>query len=124
MRKLKRVMLWVLGIFFVLAGIFHFVRPELYLKIMPPYLPWPRELVYLSGVGEIALGVLVLIPRFTVPAAWGLIALLVTVFPANLYMATHAELFPKISPVLLWLRLPLQAVLVAWVRVYPGRLTS
>jgi uncharacterized membrane protein len=114
MRKLRLAMLWVLGIFFVVAGVAHFLRPEIYMKIMPPYLPWPRELVYLSGVCEVALGVLVLVPRFTVPAAWGLIALLLAVFPANVYMATHAELFPGIKPVLLWLRLPFQGVLIAW----------
>jgi uncharacterized membrane protein len=118
MHKLALVMLWVLGIFFVLAGSFHFLRPGVYVKIMPPYLPWPRQLVYLSGIAEVALGVLVLIPRYRVPAAWGLIALLLAVFPANLHMALHPELFRKISPVALWLRLPLQGVLIAWVYWY------
>jgi uncharacterized membrane protein len=107
-------MKWLLGIFFVGAGIVHFVRPDVYMKIMPPYLPWHRALVYLSGACEVALGVLVLVPRCTAPAAWGLIALLIAVFPANVYMATHAELFPKLNPVALWLRLPLQGVLIAW----------
>jgi len=114
MRKLRLVMLWVLGLFFVVAGIAHFLRPGIYMKIMPPYLPWPRALVYWSGACEVALGILVLIPRFTVPAAWGLIALLLAVFPANVHMATHSELYPKIPPFLLWLRLPFQAVLIAW----------
>ncbi len=107
-------MLWLLGLFFVAAGILHFLRPGMYVKIMPPYLPWPRQLVFVSGLAEVALGILVLVPRFRVPAAWGLIALLVAVFPANLHMALHPELFRKISPVALWLRLPLQAVLIAW----------
>jgi uncharacterized membrane protein len=105
---------WLLGLFFVVAGVAHFLRPGVYTRIVPPYLPWPRELVYLSGVCEVALGILVLIPRFTAPAAWGLIALLVAVFPANIYMAQTPGLFPRISPVLLWLRLPLQAVLIGW----------
>ena len=118
LRKLKLMMLWLLGLFFVAAGILHFVRPEMYVKIMPPYLPWPRQLVLVSGLCEVALGVLVLLPRFRVPAAWGLIALLVAVFPANLHMALHPELFRKISPVALWLRLPLQAVLIAWAYWY------
>jgi uncharacterized membrane protein len=119
-RKLKSMsaMKWLLGVFFVVAGMAHFVRPGIYVKIVPPYLPWPRALVYLSGACEVALGVLVLLPRFTVPAAWGLVALLVAVFPANVYMAAHAALFPKISPVLLWLRLPFQGVLIAWAYWY------
>jgi uncharacterized membrane protein len=102
----------------VTAGIAHWVRPGIYLKIMPPYLPWPRALVYVSGVAEIVLGVLLLVPRTTHLAAWGLIALLIAVFPANVHMALHPELYPRISPVLLWLRLPLQGVLIAWVYAY------
>ena len=112
------VLKWVLGLLFVLAGAAHFVRPGMYVKIMPPYLPWHRELVYLSGLFEIVLGVLLLIPRTTSPAAWGLIALLIAVFPANLHMAQNPELYPGINPVLLWLRLPLQGVLIAWAYAY------
>jgi uncharacterized membrane protein len=114
MRKLNLIMLWLLGFFFIAAGILHFLRPGMYLRIVPPYLPWPRELVLVSGLSEVALGVLVLTPRFRVPAAWGLVALLVAVFPANLHMALHPELFRKLHPVALWLRLPLQGVLIAW----------
>jgi uncharacterized membrane protein len=109
---------WLLAALFVAAGIAHWVRPGVYLKIMPPYLPWPRALVYVSGVAEIALGALLLVPRTTHLAAWGLIALLIAVFPANVHMALHPELYPRISPVLLWLRLPLQGVLIAWVYAY------
>lgn len=112
------VMKWLFGLLFVLAGAAHFLRPDVYLKILPPYLPWHLELVYLSGFFEILLGVLFLIPRFTVPAAWGLIALLIAVFPANLHMAQNPGLYPGISPVLLWLRLPLQGVLIAWAYAY------
>ena len=81
---------------------------------MPPYVPWHLELVYVSGVIEAALGVLLLVPRCTIFAAWGLIALLIAVFPANIHMALHAELFPEYDPVFYWLRLPVQGVLVAW----------
>lgn len=114
MRKLKLVMHWLLGILFVLAGIAHFVRPDFYVAIMPPYLPWHLTLVYMSGFFEIALGVLVLIPKYAVLAAWSLIVLLVAVFPANMHMALNAELYPRFSPVTLWIRLPLQGVLIAW----------
>ena len=62
---------WVFGFLFIFAGMLHFVRPEFYLKIMPPYLPWHRELVFLSGVIEIVLGVLLLIPTTSTIAAWG-----------------------------------------------------
>jgi uncharacterized membrane protein len=111
-------MKWVLGVFFVAAGAAHFVRSDIYMRIMPPYLPWHRGLVYLSGLCEVALGVLVLIPRFTIPAAWGLIALLIAVFPANVHMAMSSRLYSAISPFLLWLRLPLQGVLIAWAYTY------
>lgn len=114
MRTLERILKWILGIAFVLAGINHFVSPNFYLKMMPPVLPAHLFLIFLSGVFEVALGVLLLIPRFTPLAAWGLIALLIAVFPANIYMATNAELFPEYSLTALYLRLPLQIVLIAW----------
>ncbi len=114
MRKLKAGLHWLLGIFLIGAGILHFVTPSFYLSIMPPYLPWHRELVFLSGVCEVILGILVLIPRFTVVAAWGIIALLIAVFPANIHMTLHPDLYPNVSPILLWLRLPLQGLFIAW----------
>src|SRR4051794_7533500 len=114
MRWLRLVMRWLLAILFVLAGVNHFRDPEFYVRIMPPYLLWHRELVYFSGVCEAALGLLLLVPRCSRAAAWGLIALLVAVFPANLHMALHPEAYPEFSPVALYARLPLQAVLVAW----------
>jgi uncharacterized membrane protein len=84
------------------------------LEPMPPYLPLHLALVYVSGVAEIVLGLLLLVPRASVIAAWWLIALLVAVFPANVQMALHPELFPELQPAALWIRLPLQAVLIAW----------
>ena len=114
MRVLKQVLKWVLGVSFVLAGLNHFRRTEFYVSIMPPYLPWHLELVYLSGLCEVALGALLLVPRYTPLAAWGLIALLIAVFPANVHMALHPEVDPRFAPVFLWARLPLQGVLIAW----------
>ena len=110
----KLILKWLFGVIFILAGINHFLNTNFYLKIMPPYLPWHLFLVYLSGVFEIILGALLLIPKFSRLAAWGLIALLVAVFPANIYMAMNTELFPEINPMLIWLRLPLQFLLIAW----------
>lgn len=85
---------------------------------MPPYLPWHLALVYLSGLFEIVLGVLLLIPKCTRLAAWGLIALLIAVYPANIHMAVNHELFPEYKELTLWLRLPLQLLLIALVYWY------
>jgi uncharacterized membrane protein len=114
MHRLKSASRYVLGILFILAGINHFFNPGLYLQIMPLYLPWHLFLVYLSGVFEILFGALVLIPRFAPLAAWGIILLLIAIFPANLHMALNAKDFAFIPSILLWLRLPFQAVLMAW----------
>ena len=108
---------WAFAALFVAAGVGHFAATEFYLKIMPPYLPWHRPLVLLSGAFEIALGIMLLIPRTSRLAAWGIIALLVAVFPANVFMVQHAEKFP-LSPPLLLLRLPLQGVLILWACQY------
>lgn len=102
---------------FIVGGVAHFVATETYMKIMPPYLPYHRALVLVSGVFEVALGSILIVPATTRLAAWGLIALLVAVFPANVYMYQHAEIF-NISPMLLLMRLPLQGVLIYWAFVY------
>jgi uncharacterized membrane protein len=112
MQNIKDILKYLFAASFVLAGLNHFISSDLYLKIMPPYLPWHLPLVYLSGVVEIALGALLLIPTLTRVAAWGLIALLVAVFPANIHMAVNHELYPAYNVTALWLRLPLQIVLM------------
>ena len=114
MSRFKPLLRWVLGVMFATAGVNHFLNPGFYLLIMPPYLPWHRELVIASGVLEVVLGVLLLVPRTSASAAWWLIALLVAVFPANLHMALHPELFPEFSTVILYVRLPLQGAFIAW----------
>ena len=105
---------FLLGTAFVAAGVLHFVKDDLYAAIVPPYLPFPLALVYVSGVCEIGLGAAVLVRRFTRPAAWGLVALLVAVFPANVHMALHPGRFGDLPAWLLYARLPLQGVLIAW----------
>jgi uncharacterized membrane protein len=82
----------VLGGLFILAGLNHFLQPRLYRAIMPPYLPAHRELVAASGYAEIALGGLVLVPGAERLSRWGLIALLLAIFPANLHMALQGVL--------------------------------
>lgn len=114
MVRFERVLRWLMGLTFLATGTVHFLYPDVLARLVPPYLPWPLALVYLSGVFEIGLGLLLLVPRYSRLAAWGLVALLVAVFPANLHMALHPEEFASFSPVLLWARLPLQALLIAW----------
>ncbi len=113
--ELTRTILRTLAaVFFVVAGVFHFLKPELYLQMMPPYLPAPQLLVAVSGVAEAAGGLGLLIRPVRRVAGWGLIALLVAVFPANIYMLQHAGQF-QIAPWILWGRLPFQAIFIAWV---------
>lgn len=103
---------------FALAGANHFMHTDFYLSIMPPYLPSHLALVYASGVCEIALGIALLFRSTQRFAAWGMIALIVAVTPANLHMAVHAELYPRFNPAALWVRLLLQVVLIAWAYWY------
>lgn len=102
-----------MAIFFVVAGAMHFMKPHVYEEIMPPWLPWHELLINTSGAVEIA-GGLALSAPFPVArtAALILIGLLVLVFPVNIYMAASAAKFPQIPLVLLWMRLPLQFVLI------------
>src|SRR6185503_5424228 len=114
MSKLKLIMKWLLALLIFVAGVMHFINTAFYLSIVPPYIPWHLAMVYVSGLFEMVLGLMLTLPKFTRPAAWGIIALLIAVFPANIHMALHPELYPYISPSALWLRLPLQGVFIAW----------
>jgi uncharacterized membrane protein len=106
--------LYLLAVLFVGAGVLHFLRPETYLRIMPPALPAPRLLVLLSGAAEVAGGLGLLLPATRRWAAWGLLALLLAVFPANIYMLqTHEQL--HLPAWVGWARLPLQPLLMWWV---------
>ncbi|MDB5351757.1 MAG: putative rane protein [Planctomycetota bacterium] len=116
----KTVGRWVFAALFVLAGVGHFALTDFFVRIMPPYVPYPRAMVLLSGVIEIVLGVLLVIPRTSRLAAWGLIALLVAVFPANVHMYLHAREF-ALPPLLLLLRLPIQGLLIFWAWIYVRR---
>jgi uncharacterized membrane protein len=109
------------AVFFVGAGVNHFLRISFYLRMMPPYAPFHLAMVQLTGVAEIVLGILLLVPLASPTAAWGLIALLIAVFPANVQMALHPETFPEFPPLTLWLRLPLQVVLIAWAYWFTGK---
>ncbi|MDH3624647.1 MAG: DoxX family protein [Myxococcales bacterium] len=117
MTGLKLVALWALALGMIAIGVLHFVQPKPFVRIVPKYLPSPLALVYISGFFEIAGGVGLLVPATRVAAAWGLIALYVAVFPANIYMLTHNISLNPRKPIprwALWARLPLQFVLMAW----------
>jgi uncharacterized membrane protein len=114
---LELVALWGLALAMIAVGILHFVQPKPFVRIVPKYLPAPLTLVYVSGFFEVLGGIGLLIPQTRVWAAWGLIALYIAVFPANIYMLTdNVSLDPK-KPLprwLLWARLPFQLVFIAW----------
>lgn len=115
-RSLRRVALLLLAIFFVAAGISHFALSGVYVRIVPPWLPMHVLLVQISGICEILGGIGLLFRKTRRFSGIGLIALLVAVFPANVQMALHPELYANIaSAQVLWVRLPLQFVLIALV---------
>jgi uncharacterized membrane protein len=105
-----------LAAFFAAAGINHFRTPATYVAMIPPWLPAPDVLNRIAGICEILGAAGVLVPALRAAAGWGLVALLVAVFPANLHVALAGRM-PGLTapPWALWLRLPLQGVLVAWV---------
>ena len=119
MTRTKRTLLWVMAAFYAFGGFNHLMNPRFYVAIMPPQLPNPEWLNVISGLAEITLGVFLLEPRTRVFAAWGIIALLIAVFPANLYVATSNLGLPDFSPgtgnlIVNYVRLPLQLLLGLW----------
>jgi len=110
----RKLVLLGLSVFFIYFGIDHFVNPDFYLSIMPPSFPLHEEAVYISGFFEVLGGVCVLISRLRKIAGWGLVALLIGVYPANIYMAITPEAFPDIPIAVLYFRLPLQFLFFYW----------
>jgi uncharacterized membrane protein len=117
---LKAILRFVLTIAMVTVGVLHFVSPAPFAHIVPASLPAPFLLVYVSGAAEIAGGLGLILARTRRAAGWGLIALYVAVFPANINMAMNNLSLgdQPVPPLLLWLRLPLQAVFIAWAYWY------
>jgi uncharacterized membrane protein len=109
---------YVMGVIYILAGINHFRQPRLYLKIIPNYLPNPNLLNKLSGIAEILLGILVCLSFTHIFAAWGIIALLIAIFPANLYMFQNEKAALGLPKWLRLVRLPLQLALIYWAYLY------
>jgi uncharacterized membrane protein len=112
----QRIAVMVAAVFYVAAGALHFIKPAPYLRSMPPYIPAHSAMVRISGAFEILGGLGLLLPATRRVAAFGLVALLIAVFPANIYMAVHPVEAgaSAIASVLRWGRLPLQLVLVWW----------
>lgn len=109
---------------FIIGGIAHFTKPEFYLPMMPNYLPYHIELIYISGVIEIVLGFLLLIPRYSQKSALGIVLLLIAVFPANINMYLNAQNFPDVGESALLIRLPIQAILIIWAYYYTKNISK
>lgn len=112
---MKTFFRYLAAVLFIVAGINHFRDPGIYRGMMPPWLPWHETLIALSGAAEI-LGGTGLVPRFSRRvAAWGLIALLLAVFPANIHVALHGWPETHFPTWILWARLPLQPLMILWI---------
>lgn len=114
--RVKTIFRGLLGVLMVLGGAMHFVNPESYMMMMPDYLPWHEALVFISGVFEILLGVALFVPQVRSLAGWGLVALLIAVLPANIWMASEGIQPPgmEMSPTGAWVRVVFQAVFIYW----------
>ena len=110
--------LYLMAFLYVLAGLNHFRNPKMYIRIIPPYFPNPKLLNIFSGIFEIVLGILLCFPAFSSYAAMGIIALLIAIFPANLFMYMNRAASFGLPKWVLLLRLPLQIVLMLWAYQY------
>jgi uncharacterized membrane protein len=108
----------ILATLFIAAGIMHFIATSMYARIVPPILPNPWLLVQISGLCEVLGGLGLLFPSTQKLAAWGLVALLIAVLPANIYMAIDHAAWPKIPVWALWVRVPLQLPIIWWAWLY------
>jgi uncharacterized membrane protein len=109
---------YLIAVLFLITGIFHFIKPKLFTNIMPDYIPYHLAMVYISGVAEIMGGLGILIERTQLWAAWGLILLLIAVFPANINMTVESiqkSGYTSLFSLVTIIRLPLQFVLIYWV---------
>ena len=114
LRIVKTVSLAVMALFYFAAGVNHFVNPEFYLGLIPPYLPWHGGLVALSGVAEVVLALGVLVPATRKLACWAIIAMLVSFLPVHVHMLVNSELYPEAPLIALWLRFPIQILFGLW----------
>lgn len=117
----KSILIIISSIFYTIVGIKHFIEPDYFLSIIPPYLPFHIELVYISGFFEILFGLMILFPKYRYYGSIGLILLLIAIFPANIYLAQSKEAQEAIGAsqqIAIW-RLPIQGILIwiaYWIR--------
>lgn len=110
----KKLSLGCMLLLYITAGVYHFIKPELYISIMPPWLPFHLALVYISGAAEILLAVLLMFSSTRRIAAWGIVALLIAVFPANIQMLLQYLHTQHPHTWMAFVRLPLQLLLISW----------
>ena len=110
--QFKLISIYVMSAFYIFVGVKHFTNPVLFMKIMPPYLPLHKELVYISGALEIMLGLMLLLDKTRFAGGWGLILLLIAVFPANIYLAQTNGTAMNTTALFAWGRLPFQAIFI------------
>lgn len=110
--------LYIMALFYVSAGVMHILKPGFFLKLMPSFIPYHHFFVFISGIIEITLGLTLLWSSYRYIAAWGIIGLLIAVFPVNINMALFPHKFKDNPPIALWLRLPLQFALIWWAYQY------
>jgi len=109
---IKYFSLIVMGVFYISIGVSHFTIPIWYVKIVPPYLPYKLELVYISGLFEILFGGMLFFNKTRFLAGWGLILLLIAVYPANIYLAQTNGAAMNTTPLIAWGRLPVQFIFI------------
>jgi uncharacterized membrane protein len=120
MKIFRKAALWLIIMFYFIAGIKHFTNPEPYLTIIPPYLPYPETLSYLAGFFEIAFALLLFPVKTRKYAGWGIILMLIALMPCHIYMIQKANISPfllgnwTITPLIAWIRIPFQFVFILW----------
>lgn len=110
--------LYIMAAMYIIAGVMHFIKPRVYGAIMPPYIPYKKAMVFWSGVAEVVLGVGLLFDTTRVFAVWGIILMLLIFFTVHIDMITNEKHKGKFPAWLLWLRLPLQFLLMYWAYQY------
>ncbi len=112
---IQRIALYAMATLYILAGLNHFRVPEFYLRLMPPYIPEHQLMILLSGIAELTLGILLLFKRTRKLASWGIIAMLLVFFSVHIYMLQERHtVFADVSEAILWIRIPLQFILIYW----------
>ena len=111
--KIKPFSIIIMSLFYIIAGINHFINPVWYVRIVPPILPFKIVIVYITGILEIVLGALLFFPNTRFIAGWGLVIFLFAIYPANIYVALTNGKAMDTTPIIAWGRLPFQFALIA-----------